>query len=192
MHRNYWHTDKISLRAFESGDVERAVANRNKIDSNLYWLYDAIKLPQTSERMRADYTEMIKEWEKDDKCLLAIENTEEEYVGDISVWQTKRPEMYFTYGIFIEEHHQKKGYARDALKILLDYYFNEVGYNKVEASVYGYNASSQSFHERFGFTLEGILRNHLYSRGRYHDTLVYGMLKDEFNSIYQHDSWRKK
>ena len=192
MHRNYWQTDKVLLRAFEHDDVERVVRNRNAKDSNLFWLYDAIKLPRTPEQIRDEYEKMLKDWEKEDRCLLCIENSEADVVGDIIVWQTKLPERYFVYGVQIEEKWQRKGYAKDALKILLDFYFNELGYNKVEASVYGYNAGSQSFHERFGFTLEGILRNRLHSRGRYHDTLIYGMLKEEFNAIHEHDRWRKK
>jgi len=189
--RYYWQTDKMLLRAFEPEDVERIIKNRNNLDSNLQWLYDEIKLPRTHEDLKADYTDMIKNWEKDDKCLLAIENKEGDFAGEITVWFTKRPEMYFIYGVHIEERYQKQGLAKEALKVLFDYYFNEIGYRKVEALVYGYNRASQIFHERLGFTLEGILRNRIYSRGQYHDTLVYGMLKDEFNSTYDHSAWRK-
>ena len=190
MSHNYWRTERVRIRAFERDDIERMVHARNERDGRLEWLHDVIRLPQTPERIRADFDEMITNWYKDEKCLLAIENSEGEYAGELSVWYTKRPEMYFIYGIYIIREFQGQGLGKDALTLLLDYYFNEKGYKKAEAHVYSFNPDSQAFHEKFGFTMEGTLRGRIFSRGKSRDVHVYGLLADEFNSVYEHNGWR--
>ncbi|MCL2853963.1 MAG: GNAT family N-acetyltransferase [Defluviitaleaceae bacterium] len=190
MSRNYWQTGRVRVRAFEEGDVERLIKTRNQRDGRLEWLFDTISAPLTPERIRADYAEIAASWHKDERCILSVENNVGEYAGELSIWFTKRPELYFIYGIYILEKFQGQGLGKDALKILLDYYFNELGYRKAEAHVYSFNPASQAFHEKFGFTLEGKLRGRLFSRGKANDVYIYGMLADEFNARYDHNSWR--
>ena len=62
------------------------------------------------------------------------------------------------------------------------YYFDELRYQKVVAEVYGFNETSISFHESFGFVLEGRLRRMLYTGGVYHDILMFGMTSEEFSA----------
>jgi len=191
MSRSYWQTDRVRIRAFDETDIERLIQTRNERDDNLAWLYDTISLPQTAAKIREDYTEALSTFYKDENCLLVIETLDGEYAGELQVWYTKRPEMYFIFGVYILEKFQGKGLGKDALKLLLDYYFNEKGYNKAEAHVYGFNPASQAFHAKFGFTHEGTLRGRLYSRGKANDVHIYGLLADEFNTRYDHNSWHK-
>jgi len=189
MSHSYWQTDRVRIRAFDETDVERLIQTRNERDDNLAWLYDTISLPQTAAKIREEYTEALSNFYKDENCLLVIETLDGEYAGELQVWYTKRPEMYFIFGIYILEKFQGKGLGKDALKLLLDYYFNEKGYNKAEAHVYSFNPASQAFHTKFGFTHEGTLRGRLYSRGKANDVHIYGLLANEFNARHDHNSW---
>ena len=190
MPHNYWQTQRVRVRAFDQSDIERMVQTRNDRDGKLEWLHDVIRIPQTPEKIRSDFGEMISNWDKDDKCLLAVEDFNGTYLGELSVWYTKRPEMYFILGIYIVEEFQGRGFGKDALMLLLDYYFNEKAYRKAEAHVYSFNNASRAFHEKFGFTLEGTLRARIFSRGKHNDIHVYGLLAEEFNSLYEHNSWQ--
>ena len=189
MSHSFWQTDRVRIRAFDETDVERLIQTRNNRDDNLAWLYDTISLPQTPAKIREEYTEALSSFYKDENCLLVVETHEGEYAGELQVWYTKRPEMYFIFGIYILEKFQGKGMGKDALKLLLDYYYNEKGYNKAEAHVYSFNPASQAFHSKFGFTHEGTLRGRIYSRGKANDVHIYGLLADEFNARYEHNSW---
>jgi len=189
MPQNYWQTDRVRIRAFDETDIERMIQTRNERDSNLDWLYDTIPLPQTPAKIREGYSEYLAALDKEDGCLLVIETLAGEYAGELQVWYTKRPEMYFIFGIYILEKFQGQGLGKDALKLLLDYYFNEKGYNKAEAHVYNFNPASQTFHAKFGFTHEGTLRGRIYSRGKANDVHIYGLLADEFNARYEHNTW---
>ena len=84
------------------------------------------------------------------------------------------------YGVAVHPDHRRKGYASEAVRLVLRYYFHERRYQKVNASVYSFNQPSIQFHERFGFVLEGRLRRMIYSSGEYHDELIFGMTREEF------------
>lgn len=75
------------------------------------------------------------------------------------------------------------GYGREAVTILLRYYFRELRYQKVVALVYAFNERSANFHQKLGFQLEGQLRRMVYTNGRYYDSLYFGMTAEEFDQI---------
>ena len=185
MRNNYWEGKDIRLRALEAHDIDRFVEMRNDPDSEGKWFYDRLLFPESAEDMRKQYADLLLDL-KGDKSYFIIETLDGEVAGNIGVWHTQRREGIFRYGVFIEEEHRRKGYGRQALIIVLDYYFNELNYQKCSATVYEYNKRSQEFQERFGFVREGSLRNELYTRGSYYDEIYYGMLREEFNGMYKH------
>lgn len=50
--------------------------------------------------------------------------------------------------------HWRRGYASDAICIVLRYYFEELRYQKCTVSVYDFNESSLRLHEWLGFQVE--------------------------------------
>lgn len=184
---NFWESKKIRLRAFEEKDMFREIYNRTSPDSVGELYEDYIKLPysekEVRERLEKDFLTIL----DNDKKYFVIENLDEEYVGRVTVWHTDRKNGVFRYGILIDKNNRGKGYGKDALIIVLDYYFNELNYQKASPTVYSFNKNSQAFHEKFGFIKEGQLRNDIYSRGSYHDMIYYGMLKEEFNNLHKHN-----
>jgi len=186
MSGNYWESKNIRIRAAEEADIQRFTDRRNSIDREGQWLEDSLEFPLSEEEARKDIIDYINELSKDDKRFLIIETLAGDYAGYIDVWYTRRRIGNFRYGIKLEPEHRRKGYGKEALIILLDYYFNELNYNKCSPTVYEYNTGSQAFHEEFGFIREGALRSEVYSRGKYHSMIYYGMLKEEFNKLYKH------
>lgn len=63
--------------------------------------------------------------------------------------------------------------------------FRTLNYQKICGQALETNVRSQRFHERMGFSIEGRLRKQFHSEGRALDILLYGMLKSEFESLYQ-------
>jgi len=183
MRNNYWEGKDIRLRALETPDIDRFVEMRKKLDSEGLWYWNRLPLPESEESARKEYADLDT---KEDKKYFVIETFDGEFAGHIAVWHTQRREGILQYGSLIEEGHRRKGYGSQALIIVLDYYFNELNYQKCRATVFEYNKRSQEFHERFGFVREGSLRNEIYTRGRYYDEVYYGILKDEFNGKYKH------
>jgi len=112
-----------------------------------------------------------------------METKEGERAGFVITFDCDRRMGTFKYGLFLLDRFKGMGYGTEAVKIMLNYYFNELRYNKVNVYIYDYNEPSIQFHEKLGFIKEGRLRQMAYSNGKYHDIIFYGMLKDEFDKL---------
>ena len=104
-------------------------------------------------------------------------------VGSINTHSCNRQNGTFSYGVAVRQEHQGSGYASEAIRLLLNYFFLELGYRKCTVYVYAFNPASIRLHEKLGFTAEGRLRKQIYTNGEYHDELIFGLLREEFNKL---------
>ena len=87
-------------------------------------------------------------------------------------------------GIFIgEKEYWGRGYGSDAIRALLGFAFREMNLHRVYLSVYDYNERAIRCYEKCGFRHEGRLRKARFSDGRYHDELMMGILREEFEEL---------
>jgi len=75
---------------------------------------------------------------------------------------------------------QRTPLATEAQYLLARYAFETLGYRRYEWKCDALNAASRRAALRFGFTFEGILRQHQIARGRNRDTAYYSMLDSEW------------
>jgi RimJ/RimL family protein N-acetyltransferase len=121
----------------------------------------------------------------DDSFRWAIENLAGEMVGMMVTFECRPRHGTFKYGLGIGPQHQRKGYAAEAVFLLLRFYFLERRYQKVTANVYGFNDTSIRFHKSIGFQHEGTMRRMIFSNGQYWDDLIFGMTFEEFTERYR-------
>jgi ribosomal-protein-alanine N-acetyltransferase len=76
--------------------------------------------------------------------------------------------------------HKNKGYVSEALEFIIPYGFNQLGLNRIEAFVGPQNVPSLRLVEKFGFTREGQLKQHFNVNGVLQDSVVFGLLKEEW------------
>ncbi len=118
---------------------------------------------------------------KDDAFRFIIARIEDNApVGTLNTHTCDARNGTFMYGLAIGSRHRRKGYAAEAIRLVLRYYFEELRYQKVTVEVYAFNEASIRLHERQGFTLEGRLRRMVYTGGSYHDVLLFGLTAEEF------------
>lgn len=75
---------------------------------------------------------------------------------------------------------QKTPGATEAQYLLMRYVFDTLGYRRYEWKCNSLNAPSRRAADRFGFTFEGIFRQHLMIKGRNRDTAWYSILDTEW------------
>lgn len=75
---------------------------------------------------------------------------------------------------------QKTPGATEAQYLLMRYVFDTLGYRRYEWKCNSLNAPSRRAADRFGFTFEGIFRQHMMLRGRNRDTAWYSILDTEW------------
>lgn len=76
--------------------------------------------------------------------------------------------------------------APDAARTLLAYGFGELNLHRVWAEIYSIDTAKQSFFDGLGFQLDGRHRETYWSDGTWHDSLFYGLLRQEY--LAQSDS----
>ena len=79
-----------------------------------------------------------------------------------------------------------RGYVPEAARALIDLAFKELGLHKIELVCFGYNIQSQRVAEKLGFTLEARIRDRKDAQGNRCDSLIYGLLKSEWETQDQH------
>jgi RimJ/RimL family protein N-acetyltransferase len=75
---------------------------------------------------------------------------------------------------------QRTPLATEAQYLLARYAFETLGYRRYEWKCDSLNAASRRAALRYGFTLEGIFRQHMIGKGRSRDTAWYAMLDGEW------------
>jgi RimJ/RimL family protein N-acetyltransferase len=87
------------------------------------------------------------------------------------------------WGLFIgRPEHWGKGLGREIAAVMLEYAFNTLNLHRVYLRVDADNERGIRSYRAAGFTEEGRLRSHEYRDGAYHDMLMMGILKDEWQS----------
>lgn len=89
------------------------------------------------------------------------------------------------YGLFIGESCARgKGFACLIASAALNVAFGELGLNRVYLTVFSENAPAIRSYEKAGFKNEGFLRQDFYDGKQYHDIIVMGVLKEEWERDY--------
>ncbi|GAA2803647.1 GNAT family N-acetyltransferase [Saccharopolyspora taberi] len=94
-----------------------------------------------------------------DALQLAIETFDGVLVGSVCTTPTSPRTGRFGYGIGIGPAHQRRGYADDAIGVLLDFMFARRRYRKCEVGIFRCNHASLCLHRKLGFREEARLRD---------------------------------
>jgi len=94
-------------------------------------------------------------------------------------WYFEHARAEIGYGFYSDDY-KEKGLMTEALRALLDYGFDEMKLNRVEALIADYNVPSLKLAEKFGFQKEGVLRGHYFVDGIAEDSIIFGLLKSDY------------
>jgi RimJ/RimL family protein N-acetyltransferase len=180
---DYWQGRQIRLRGVEPDDAEFFHTwNR---DSDMARYVDRVWFPASREHQRRWAVRTSLQEPDADEFLWAIEDSSGQLVGSINTHHCDRRTGTFEYGVAVRSEHQRKGYASEAITLVLRYLFDELRYQKVSVRIHSENLPSIRLHERLGFQLEGRLRRMAYGQGRYADELVFGLTIEEFHALQE-------
>jgi ribosomal-protein-alanine N-acetyltransferase len=81
-----------------------------------------------------------------------------------------------------KKENKRKGYMSECIKVVLEYGFNSMKLNRIEACIAPANIASQSLIKKYGFTQEGYLRQNFIRDGEIQDSLIFSLLKHEYKN----------
>lgn len=72
-----------------------------------------------------------------------------------------------------------KGYGTEALRLAVDFGFNQLNLHRISLGVYAFNDRAIHVYEKLGFRREGVLRDVLFDGTSYHDEIVMSRLSTD-------------
>lgn len=83
-----------------------------------------------------------------------------------------------TLGYKTDSHYLRQGYTREAVSYCINHICNTLNIHRIEAYVKEDNIPSLNFLEKMNFSQEGIARDYVRLRGKYHDLMRYVYLHE--------------
>jgi RimJ/RimL family protein N-acetyltransferase len=184
---NVWTGRLIRLRAVEPEDWQSF--HEFDQDSAIQRAADMIRPPWSAARTREWAEKAALKTVENDAVWLAVESLEDGAVaGMTSTHEIDHRSGRFSYGIALGTAFHRRGYASEAVRLLLAFMFGERRFHKCESQVVAFNEASIALHRGLGFQEEGRLRDHEFLMGRHHDTVLFGMTAAEFTARHPYPS----
>ncbi|AHV96971.1 GNAT family N-acetyltransferase [Paenibacillus sabinae] len=83
-------------------------------------------------------------------------------------------------GYELTPEYWRQGYMSEVIQKAIEFGFNNLGLNRIQAFVEPENVGSRRVLEKIGFSEEGTLKEHFYWRNRFVDTVIYALLKKDY------------
>jgi len=83
--------------------------------------------------------------------------------------------------LHIDPDERKSGVGEETINILCRFLFRYRGLNKVYCQIGSFNDAAIKLLESCGFKRDGVLRNHHFYNGEFHDEYIYSLLLFEFD-----------
>lgn len=177
---SFWQGQTVRLRAVEPGDWQFFFTW--SADTFFERYTDSIAFPTSREAAKKWAADLATSDPKNDGYRWVIENLDGEPVGTINTHTCDLRNGTFQYGIAIGREHWRKGYASEAIRLVLNFFFHELRYQKVNVHIYDFNAGSIALHRKLGFQHEGRLRRMGFTDGGYFDWVLMGLTREEFQA----------
>ena len=174
-------SNDIRLRAFREDDADQVfysvIHNLEHLKPFMHWA-----TPEYSVESAKEFIENSLNSAETRKSLSLGIFDRGEFIGSVGFvkfdWTVRKTEI----GYWIDKEEEGKGIVSAACRVLIEYAFDELGMNRVEVRCSSKNERSAAIPERFGFKMEGVLRQSEFRDGRLHDFFIFGLLADEWRS----------
>jgi len=100
-------------------------------------------------------------------------------IGTIKTYDINLKHSFASLGILLNQEYWYKGIMKEALTYFLDYYFNKLKFNRIEAQTFVKNYPAIKLFEKLGFKNEGKLRQNFLISGKFEDSYMFSMLRNE-------------
>lgn len=176
----YIETERMKLRQLTPLEYNYIFANYSKEE---LWSFFAFHSEEDYELEKKKHDDSLQSFGKTFLYFHMLDKASGEVIGAIGyhTWYTRHDRAELFYHIK-DEKKMGQGYATEALKVVLEYGFGVMCLYRVEAFIGTMNMPSQKLVQKAGFTKEGLMRGHYFIDGKHQDSLIYGLLKEEYES----------
>jgi RimJ/RimL family protein N-acetyltransferase len=165
----------VRLRAYEPSDVAplAALFSEPEVLEGITW-----PMPESAER-HGRWVEEARGSETE--LRLVVDRLEDRRpIGACGLMGIDLAVRRADLGIWIGKPYWSAGYGTDAVRTLCRYAFRFLNLQRVGLDLVATNDRARRAYERVGFVLEGTRRRAEFVRGRHADSLVMGLLVEDF------------
>jgi RimJ/RimL family protein N-acetyltransferase len=177
----FWQGEKIRLRPMRQEDAALWLAESTDSEGIRFLGY-GIDLPKSVKDAEAFGEKYAEFNSRDERIMFSIETLDGELVGGINLHGVDEKNGTFGIGTRIYRPFRGLGYALEAKTILLRYAFYELRLQKYNIRCLATNEAMIRHAQRLGCQEEGRIRRNVFTNGRYHDELLFGLTKEEFEA----------
>ena len=171
-------TARLFLRPMSTLDLEFVFRHFSDPDVNRYLLDEE---PVTTLEQAQDIIDFYSSPEgKPYNRWVIIRKNDMRAVGTCGYHQWQKVHHRAEVGYDLEKNSWRQGIMTEALRVMLQYGFDHMDLNRVEALVYQENDASVRLLERLGFQKEGLLRQSFRQGDTYYDHWLLSLLKMEW------------
>jgi RimJ/RimL family protein N-acetyltransferase len=118
-----------------------------------------------------------------DLRLVIVLRDNDKPIGVVGLHEPDLRNRHAGFGITIGAKEEwGKGYATEATRLFVQHAFATLNLHRVWLKVYAYNPRGLRVYEKVGFQKEGVLRQDNFREGRYWDTIIMGLLREEWEA----------
>ena len=168
--------DKIYLREILKEDIDETY---NLCSDSEVLKYNGYQYDRLSKKYIVEHLKYLNIPSKRNYVII---NKQGSIVGVIIYSEDMYMRSVYNISITIGKRYWRKGYGSDAINAILKYLFFKRKAHKIELEVVRENEAAVLCYKKCGFVEEGIIRKKYYYKGKYLDTIVMGLLKEEFKA----------
>ncbi len=139
-----------------------------------------------TEVLARDFVNQFLQWQQEVPRLkyqwAVVLRRQDRLIGNCGIRKTEPDACEAEIGCELAAEHWGRGYPNELGPLLLRFGFEELNLHRIYAHCLVDNRSAVALAERLGMRLEGCLRENACIAGRWCDTLVYVILKQEWDS----------
>jgi len=176
-----FETNRLVLRLLEQKDAPALFALRSNDEAMQYLdrpraksIDDAKNLIQSLDQFGIERTAF--QWGVFLKSNAEMIGTIGFYRIDASNFKTEIGYMFFP-------SFWRQGFASEAIKELLQFGFEHIGFHRIEADINPNNKASILLCQKLGFEIEAHIKQNFYFEGNFVDTVIMGLLKKDWQSF---------
>ncbi|MBT2504219.1 GNAT family N-acetyltransferase [Curtobacterium sp. ISL-83] len=166
--------ERVRFRALEDVDLPDLV--RWWREPEWAVLQQMIVRPRPAEPV----AEMFRNWSTNERSgdvgFSVVDRVSGQLVGHATLFGATLPVRAATLAVMVGSEHVDRGYGTDAVRLLTEYGFREMGLNRIEIQVHAFNERARAVYGKVGYREEGVRREATFHDGHFHDEVIMSAL----------------
>lgn len=171
-------TERLILRSLSRSDADALFRIFSNPDVMRYWN----TAPWTSKEQAISYIVKSNEAQLQEESLTLgiFQKADNALIGKCMLFNFERESRRAEIGFGLDSTAWGQGFNGEAARALLEYAFLQMKLRRIEAEIDSLNLPSAKALERLGFSREGLLRKRWEIAGVVSDSILYGLLVDDW------------